>query len=160
MELLGRHYHAMSILGGLADHVADVDEVILARLAILAEGGDPADDAAVTDLLEQPLSQYMERVASTMHAMADGPELKYDAAHDAYRVGDHLVHQMRGYERRLMASIDDRSRQHGMLARMAHMAEDELGELPIGTYCRIIEGASFFIRAAIAAMETHTSTSS
>ncbi len=154
MELTGAHWHAMASLGGELPGLEEVEpeELLLARLVILHEGGDPADPHTVGELLHGELPAYLSRLRPVQAQLDATPGMR-PLDDGGYQVGDVTVTQLRGYHRRLMAStVGDMRAERRLLMTMTGLSSTECDEMPIGTYQALMRACGFLVTEAIQAI--------
>jgi len=144
MDLTGRDYHAMASLGDCETMRVDIEETTLARLVLLFEGADPADPALLHELLDSRLGDYLARIAPVMEQLDDAPQI-VPLDDGGYQVGDVRVSELRGYHRRLLASIGDLRRERALIVPMTGLSSAQLDDLPIGHYQALARACGFFI---------------
>lgn len=155
--LTGAHYHRMSRLGRCEtlDGVEEA-ETLLARLTLLAEGHDPADPMLLHQLLDSALPEYMERIAPVMRQLDDAPEITL-RADGGYDVGEYHVEQLRGYHRRLLASLGDIAQERSILGPMTGLTPEDLDAMPIGTYQALARACGFLVSEAMTPISQRSS---
>ena len=155
MDLTGRDYHAMASMGDCQTLEVAIEETVLARLVLLVEGADPADPALLHELLDSPLGDYLARIAPVMQQLDDAPEV-IPLEEGGYQVGDVRVSELRGYHRRLLASVGDIRRERALLMPMTGLSASRLDELPIGHYQALVRACGFFIARLMTPRDTST----
>ena len=158
-QLTGRDYHAMALLGAIPgmDGVSQ-EEAVYARLTLLHEGADAADPQLARELLEEELPDYLIRTDPVQRQLHDGP-VPLPQSDGTQLVGDITVQQLRGYHRRLLASVGDIRQERALLGPMTGCTPAQLDEMPIGTYQSLVHACLFFILEAIRAISPRSSAS-
>ena len=151
MELFGKHIRQMDVLGEIDGE--DYDEVRVCRLAMLAQGEDPANEARVQELLDLPLTEYQDYVDDVLAQIQAGAAFIWQqsgACHVPLASGDTAVVQpLKGRHRRLVGQLDDVHGDRRLMLTMSNLSGDALDALPIGDYHAVMAAVDFLFQPVI-----------